>query len=65
MVFKFRFRFQFFILLSLALFFPLCSDKKSDVVLEEPKKVLEKELVAEITSKYSHIKIYNEGSKRF
>ena len=65
MAFNFLFRFQFIIVLSLALFLPLCSDKKSDVVLEEPKKVLEKELVSELTSRYSHIKIYNEGSKRF
>jgi len=65
MIFRNKCNIQVFLILSLTIFLPLCSDKKSDIILEEPNKVLTKELVADITSKYSHIKIYNEGSKRF
>ena len=65
MIFRNKCNIQVFLILSLTIFLPLCSDKKSDIILEEPNKVLTKELVADITSKYSHIKIYNEGSRRF
>jgi spermidine synthase len=65
MIFRNKCNIQVFLILSLTIFLPLCSDKKSDIILEEPNKVLTKELVADITSNYSHIKIYNEGSRRF
>ncbi len=56
-----------FLFLLLCLFPNLsnCSEKKQEPVVNEPVKIIEKELIYEVKSNYSHMKIYNQGNRRF
>jgi spermidine synthase len=58
-------RIFFFLFLCLLPSFSGCSEKKQEPVVNEPLRTFEKELIHEVKSKYSHIKIYNQGNKRF
>lgn len=60
-----NFRIFPFIFLYLLPCFSSCSEKKLEPVVSEPLKTIEKELIYEVKSNYSHIKIYNQGNKRF